>query len=67
MKKIALIVDVANWAFDIEAKLLKNKLSEYYDIDVFVSDNYSNDLFDILEDVKNYDKDEYMIIYLLMN
>lgn len=55
MKKIALIVDVANWAFDIEAQLLKNKLSEYYNIDVFVSADYNNDLFSILEDVKKYD------------
>ena len=38
-KKIALVVDVESWAFDIEANLLKEKLKDYYDIDVFVSSN----------------------------
>lgn len=54
-KKIALIIDYENWAFDIEAKLLKNKLSDYYDIDIFDASKYNDDLFLILEDTKNYD------------
>ena len=54
-KRIAFIVDVENWAFDIEAKLLKEKLKDYYDIEVFCSSKYNDDLFSILEDVKNYD------------
>ena len=55
--KIALIVDVPNWAFDIEAKLLKEKLKDFYQIDVFCAsdEKYNNNLFTILEDVKNYD------------
>lgn len=56
-KKIALVVDIENWAFDIEAKLLKKKLIDYYDIDVFCASNekYNNDLYLILEDLKDYD------------
>lgn len=54
-KRIALIVDCENWAFDIEAKLLQKKLKDYYDIDIYVSRNYNDDLFLILEDVKQYD------------
>ena len=54
-KRIALIVDEKNWAFDIEANLLKEKLNDYYDVDVFVSSEYDNDLFKILLDVKDFD------------
>ena len=54
-KKIALIVDVENWAFDIEAKILKKHLSCYYDIDIYISKDYDDDLFRILEDTKQYD------------
>ena len=56
-KKIALVVDIENWAFDIEAKLLKKKLGDYYDVDVFCASNkkYNNDLYLILEDLKDYD------------
>lgn len=53
-KKIALVIDVENWAFDIEAKILKHHLDSY-DIDIFVSKNYEDDLFAILEDTKEYD------------
>ena len=55
MKKIALVVDVLDWAFDIEAKILKNKLSDYYNIDIFVSKNYDDDLYKILEDTYDCD------------
>lgn len=56
-KRIAFVVDIENWAFDIEAKLLKEKLKEDYIIDVFCASNekYENDLFKILEDVEDYD------------
>lgn len=57
MERIALIVDQENWAFDIEAKLLKNNLKEYYEIDIFASnkEEFNDDLFKILEVVKDYD------------
>lgn len=57
MKRIALIVDQENWAFDIEAKLLKNNLKDYFEIDVFASnkEEFNDDLFKILEVVKDYD------------
>lgn len=55
MKKIALVVDVPNWAFGIEAKLLKDKLKEFYQVDIFAVVDYNKDFFKILEDVKDYD------------
>lgn len=57
MKKIALIVDQENWAFDIEAQLLKQNLKDFYEIDVYASskEEFNDDLFKILERVKNYD------------
>jgi len=54
-KRIAFVIDLENWAFDIEAKLLKNKLKDYYDIDIFAATKYDDDLFSILEDTKDYD------------
>ena len=54
-RKLALIVDIENWAFDIEAKLLKERLKNYYDIEIFCASKYNNDLFLILEDVKSFD------------
>ena len=54
-KKIAFVIDVENWAFDIEAKLLKEKLKDYYDIEIFCSSKYNDDLFDILEYTKEFD------------
>lgn len=57
MNKIALIVDMPNWAFDIEANLLKEKLQNFYNIDVICANDekYDNNLFLILESVRNYD------------
>ena len=55
MKRIALIVDAEGWAFDIEAKILKNKFKNDFEIDIFVSKDYDDDLFLILEKVKEYD------------
>lgn len=56
-KKIAFIVDIKNWAFDIEAQLLKEKLKDFYEIEIFCAsdEKYNNDLFLILEDTKNFD------------
>ena len=57
MKSIALIVDVKNWAFDIQAKLIKNSLKDVFKIDIFYSksETYNDDVIKILEDVKDYD------------
>ena len=55
MKKIALIVDAKDWAFDIEANVLKNKFKNDFIIDIYVSKEYNDDLFSILEVVKDYD------------
>ena len=54
-KTIALIADVENWAFDIEAKILKEKFKDFYEIEIFYSAKYENDLFAILEDTKEFD------------
>lgn len=57
MKSIAMIVDVKNWAFDIQANLIKNSLKDDFKIDIFYSKDepYNEDIVKILEDVKNYD------------
>lgn len=57
MKSIALIVDVKNWAFDIQANLIKNSLKDFFKIDIFYSTHepYNKDIVKILEDVKDYD------------
>lgn len=44
-----------NWAFEIEAKILRQSLDNYYEIDIFVAHDYEDNLFRILEDVKGYD------------
>ena len=55
MKKIALVVDAKDWAFDIEANILKNKFKKDFIIDIYVSKDYNDDLFLILEETKEYD------------
>ena len=55
MKRIALVVDVCSWAFDIEAQILKKAFQKYYDVEVFVSKDYEDNLFLLLEDVKDFD------------
>ena len=57
MKSIALIVDMKEWAFDIQAKLIQSSLKDKFKIDIFYSkqEPYNEDLIKILEDVKNYD------------
>lgn len=57
MKKIAIIIDVPNWAFDIGAQLIKKELAGYAIVDIFAIhiEPYNDDLFMLLEDVKDYD------------
>ena len=56
MKKIALVADVKNWAFDIAANIIKKALSDRYHIDIFYSkQEFDKDLFRILESLKEYD------------
>lgn len=57
MKKIAIITDVPNWAFDLGAKLIKKELKGYAIVDIFAIhvEPYNDDLFMLLEDVKEYD------------
>lgn len=57
MKKIALVADVKNWAFDIAANIIKSSLSDKYQIDIYYSksEEFNKDLFIILETLKNYD------------
>lgn len=57
MKKIALIVDVKNWAFDNAANIIKNSINEYFDVDIFYSksEEFDDDLVKILNKVKDYD------------
>ena len=57
MKKIALVCNIRDWAFDISAKVIKKMLKDKFEIDIYYSNDekYQEDLFLILEDVKNYD------------
>lgn len=57
MKKIALVADVKDWAFDIAANIIKSSLSDIIQIDVFYSksEEFNKDLFRILERLKEYD------------
>lgn len=57
MKKIALVADVKNWAFDIAAHIIKDALSNEYQIDIYYSksEEFNKDLFKILEKLKDYD------------
>lgn len=56
-KKLAIIIDVPNWAFHSVAKLIKKELDEIAIVDFFAfRDTYYNvDLYKLLEDVKEYD------------
>ena len=57
MKKIALIVDVKGWAFDLAAHIIKQALEDYFQIDIFYSkeEPWNENLITILENVKDYD------------
>lgn len=56
-KKMAIIIDVPNWAFHNVANLMKKELQDIIDIDIYAIhvEPYNDDLFMLLEDVKDYD------------
>lgn len=58
MKKIAIIIDVPNWAFHTVANLIKKELQSVAIVDIFAmqSEPYNNNLFMLLEDLKSYDR-----------
>lgn len=55
-KKMAVIIDMPNWAFHNIAVLVKKELDGIVDVDIFPiqPEPYNNDLYLLLEDVKNY-------------
>lgn len=57
MKKIAIIIDVPNWAFDLCGQIVTKELEGIAAVDIFAIhvEPYNDDLFMLLEDVKNYD------------
>lgn len=59
MKKILLIADVKNWAFDNIAQYLKTILSKDYQIEIIYTNDYKN-LDDLLEVISNLGKLHYI-------
>ena len=57
MKKICLVCDVPNWAFDIIAKKIAFELKNDFEIDIKYFDvrESAENFFEFLEDVKDYD------------
>lgn len=57
MKKICLVCDVPNWAFDIIAKKIASDLKENFIIDIKYFDvrESAENFFEFLEEVKSYD------------
>lgn len=55
MKRIALIVDVENWAFYNIAKNIKPFLSKYYKVDIIALDKYDNNLVKLYLIANEYD------------
>ena len=57
MKKVALIVDVRGWAFDLAAGLIKRAIQSEFEVDIFYSKSepFNEDLIQILQKVKDYD------------
>lgn len=54
--KIALVVDVYNWAFYNRAKILKEKLSDYYDIKIIPADvALENNMLQLILMLEDYD------------
>ena len=54
-QKIAFVVDVYNWAFYNRAIILKDKLKDYYDIDVIpAQSSLNNDLLQLFLVLKDY-------------
>ena len=57
MKRIAIVIDLPNWAFDICAQLIKKELEGIADVDIFCLhvEPYNDNLFYMLEQIKDYD------------
>lgn len=57
MPKICLVCDVPNWAFDIIAQKIAIELKDFFDIDIKYFDvrKESENFFEFLESLKNYD------------
>lgn len=57
MKKICLVCDVPNWAFDIIAKKIAFELKDDFEIDIKYFDvrESAENFFEFLEDIKEYD------------
>lgn len=55
MKKIALIIDVEDWAFANIARNIKEKLKNRYAIEIFPIVNYQNNIINILVACKEFD------------
>jgi glycosyltransferase involved in cell wall biosynthesis len=54
LPRIALIVDVENWAHHNSAKQLCNELGDLYDIQIFAASSYENPGF-LMQDVQDFD------------
>lgn len=69
MKKIALVADVKDWAFDIAAQIIKRALSDKYQIDIYYTkaEEFKKDLFKILETLKDYDLIHFFWRYILLD
>lgn len=57
MKRIAIVIDIPDWAFDIGAQLIKKELTGIAEADIFCMhiEPYNDNLFYMLEQAKNYD------------
>lgn len=57
MKKICLVCDIPNWAFDIISKKLKNSFENEFEIDIKYFDvrERADEFFEFLEEQKDYD------------
>lgn len=57
MKKIALVADVPNWAFDLAAHIIKKAFEDKIQVDIYYTKSveFNKDLFKILETLKDYD------------
>lgn len=55
MKKIALIIDIEDWAFANIARNIKVKLENKYVIEIFPIMNYENNLINVLNACKDFD------------
>jgi len=54
-KKIAIIYDVDGWAFNNIARIVKEKLSDYYEIDIFPKSVFTDNVVRLMFLAKRYD------------